>query len=111
MKKKYAKILIILLAIPLFCFKKCDPDQTLSKVAPNPFTDHTTITYILPQAGHVKITVYDNRGTLVETLVDRPQDPGEYQAVFVPGNHPSGMYHYVLQLDQYAESGKMMLVR
>ena len=110
--KKYAKILLILLAIPLFCFKKCqDPESMLSKVAPNPFTDQTIIMYTLPQSGYVKISVFDNWGNLVKTLVDKTQDPGEYQTVFEADNLPTGMYHYVLQFDQYTESGKMVLVR
>ena len=48
------------------------------EASPNPFNPYTTIRYTLPSAGHVSLAVYDAKGRVMKTLVDRVQAPGQY---------------------------------
>jgi serine protease len=45
---------------------------------PNPLNPETSITYSIPAAGDVALTVYDIRGRLVKRLVEDRQDGGEH---------------------------------
>ena len=46
------------------------------EVAPSPFNPRTTVTFTQPAAGRASVKVYDLRGALVRTLVDRELDAG-----------------------------------
>lgn len=50
--------------------------------SPNPFNPRTTIRYDLPEAGAVKLAVFDLAGRLVETLVDEIRQPGSFATVW-----------------------------
>jgi hypothetical protein len=43
---------------------------------PNPFNPQTTIKYVLPEAGSVRLRLYDVQGRLVRTLVDGSRAAG-----------------------------------
>ena len=47
---------------------------------PNPFSDRATISYAIPTARPVRLTVHDVRGRLVRTVVDRAQTAGSHDA-------------------------------
>ncbi len=49
---------------------------------PNPFNPTTRIGYRLKERGYVKLYVYDIKGELVETLVNKTQDRGYYEVEF-----------------------------
>ena len=49
---------------------------------PNPFNPTTVISYSIPNAGLVAITVYDALGREVETLVNEYKAAGNYQVNF-----------------------------
>ncbi len=57
---------------------------------PNPFNLETTIKYGLPEAGDVRLVIYNLRGQEVRTLVDNHQ-PAGYQTVRWDGRDNSGM--------------------
>jgi len=54
----------------------------LAPARPNPFVRSTQIAYTLPGAGHVRLAVYDVRGRLLTTLVDRDHAAGGYAATW-----------------------------
>lgn len=78
---------------------------------PNPFNAAATIAYELPQATHVKLAVYDIRGSLVATLVDGMKDAGRYEAVFDGSKLASGVYLYRLTAGGYTSTQKMVLMK
>ncbi len=49
---------------------------------PNPFNTSTKIGYRLKERGYVKLYVYDIKGELVETLVNKYQEGGYYEVEF-----------------------------
>jgi hypothetical protein len=78
---------------------------------PNPFNPQTTIRYAVPEATHVRLVVYDMLGRAVETLVDRQQAAGQYEATFDARDLPSGAYLYQLDVGATTRSETMMLVK
>ena len=53
------------------------PTSLASSAYPNPFRGNTIISYSLPRAGNVNVTVYDVAGRPVKTLVNDPCQPGQ----------------------------------
>ena len=47
---------------------------------PNPFNPITSIQFEIAEAGAVKLTIYDQLGQKVRTLVDASKSPGRYSA-------------------------------
>jgi hypothetical protein len=83
---------------------------------PNPFTDATTIPYVLDEAQPVTITIYNVLGQRVRTLVDARQPGGLHRAAWDGTNDygtrvGSGVYFYVLDTDDGRETRKLVLVR
>jgi endo-1,4-beta-xylanase len=86
-------------------------EYALRQNYPNPFNPATNIKYSLPQAGFVKLTVYDLIGREVQTLVNMEQPAGTHTAVFDAENIPSGVYFYTLQTNGLSFSKKMILMK
>lgn len=84
---------------------------TLSQSYPNPANRSATITYELPQSGHVSLKVYDVSGREVATLVEARQDRGRHEARFTAGRLRGGVYYYVLKTAGGVETRKLVLVR
>jgi hypothetical protein len=59
---------------------------------PNPFNPTTRIEFSLPEAGKVKMEIYDITGRLVEVLADRNYEAGYYGVTFNGKNLASGVY-------------------
>jgi photosystem II stability/assembly factor-like uncharacterized protein len=83
---------------------------------PNPFNPSTKISYDLPSEANVKLTVYDDLGREVKSLVNEKQNAGKYEIVFNALNLPSGVYYYKLETGGSSGSGftqtkKMVLIK
>lgn len=84
--------------------------------SPNPFNPNTQIRYELPQAGQVRVDVYDIRGVHIRTLVDQYHEAGHYQTRWagIDGDGrpvASGVYLYRLKVDDFTASRAMSLAR
>jgi hypothetical protein len=55
-------------------------DLRLFPAHPNPFNPRTSLAFSLPQAGAVRITIFDIAGRAVRTLVDASLPPGRHEA-------------------------------
>ncbi len=86
-------------------------DFSMDQNYPNPFNPTTTISYGIPDAGTVHLTVYDNLGREVATVVNEYKNAGYYQANFDAGKLSSGMYFYKLQAGNFTSIKKMQLVK
>jgi hypothetical protein len=78
---------------------------------PNPFNPSTTITFELPQASQVTLSVFDLLGREVSMLVNERRDAGVHAVNFDGSNLASGVYLYRLQAGSYVETRKLVLVR
>lgn len=88
----------------------------LEQNRPNPFRESTWISYILPEAGQVSVTVYDVNGVLVSTLIDGKQQAGSHTVRWNGMNDTgvpvsAGIYFYQLKTDRFNESRKMFILR
>ena len=83
----------------------------LSPNYPNPFNPETTIPFLLPQQGHVRLSVYDVLGREVAVLVDGVRTAGRHQAHFDASRLASGVYFYHLAADGFRQTRTMVLLR
>ena len=88
------------------------PDKfNLSQNYPNPFNPSTTIGFDLPKDGNVKLSVFDNSGKLVSTIVNGFKSAGSYNVEFNASNLSSGVYFYKLEANGFSKVMKMSLVK
>jgi len=92
-------------------------DYALGDNYPNPFNPSTTITYQLPEAGHVNLRIYDLTGKVVNTLVGEHRPAGYHQVVWNGKNSrgapvATGVYFYrIVAGKSYTETRKMVLIK
>lgn len=86
-------------------------DYGLEQNFPNPFNPQTTISYSLPNAGEVNLTVYDLRGRQVAELVNGFKQAGQHQTVFDAAELPTGTYFYLLKTEGFSKRMKMVLTK
>ena len=86
-------------------------DYALSQNYPNPFNPSTRITFALPKASHVILTVIDALGRMQAVLTNKEELAGTYEVEWNASNVPSGIYFYRLQAGEFMETGKMILLR
>ena len=89
---------------------------SLAQNTPNPFNPSTTISYTVAQPTQVSLTVYDLRGRVVKTLVERFVDAGTYQVQWHGRDSKgravaSGVYFYRLQAEEFTMVRKMVLLK
>lgn len=77
----------------------------LNQNYPNPFNPATTITYYLPEPGHVRLAIYNVVGQQVGLLRDEMTSEGNHSVVWNAIDLPSGVY--IVQL----ESGGRVFTR
>ena len=75
------------------------------------FYPRTSIRFGLPQAGWVKLSVYDLLGRQVAVLADGPREAGQHQIAFDASALASGIYLYRLEAGAYSATKKMILMK
>jgi len=83
----------------------------LAQNYPNPFNPSTTITYQLPRASHVKLTVYDILGREACLLVNDTRGAGTHEVKVDGSNLASGVYFYRLQAGDFVRTRRLLLMR
>jgi hypothetical protein len=84
---------------------------SLSQNYPNPFNPETTIEYAVPEAGKVKVQVYNLLGQEVEVLIDCKQEAGHHAIKWNAADMASGVYFYRLTAGEFSETKRMVLMR
>jgi len=83
---------------------------------PNPFNPETEISYTLPEAAEVRLTVYNMLGQKVKTLVDEYQVAGHktvsWDGTGERGNKAaSGIYFYRIKAGEFEDTKRMILMK
>jgi len=84
---------------------------TLEQNYPNPFNPSTVISFNLPVASDVQLTVYDLLGRRVATLVNEKMQAGTQMVQFNASNLASGIYMYELKAGSVRLTQKMTLIK
>jgi photosystem II stability/assembly factor-like uncharacterized protein len=88
------------------------PQQyVLGQSYPNPFNPATTITFSLPQSGHITVKVYNVLGAEVATLVDGVVEAGNHAVTFDGSRLASGVYLYRLEAGRFSAVRRTLLVK
>lgn len=83
----------------------------LSQNYPNPFNPTTNISFSLPEASQVAITVYNTMGQRVGTIRNEMFAAGRHTVTWDAAGLASGVYIYKLNADNFTKTKKMTLVR
>lgn len=78
---------------------------------PNPFNPITRIKYALKDDGKVTLKIFNSLGEEISTLVSELKSAGNYEAEFNASTLPSGVYIYSIQMNNFFESKKMILIK
>lgn len=78
---------------------------------PNPFQGSTSIEYVLPEAGYVRLAIYDVTGREVASLVDADLPAGKHTVLFDGSALPAGTYFYRLNGGGQTQTKKLILTR
>ncbi|MFQ5905227.1 MAG: T9SS type A sorting domain-containing protein [bacterium] len=78
---------------------------------PNPFSNTTNISFMIPRETHVTLRVYDVKGSAVATLVDDQKASGLYTVTWDGADLNNGTYFYRMVADGKVFTGKATLVR
>ncbi len=84
---------------------------TLDQNYPNPFNPSTTIRFGLPEAGAVRIHVYDLLGRRVATLVDRTIAAGWHQVTWNASAYANGTYVYIIESEERRISRSLVFLK
>jgi hypothetical protein len=83
----------------------------LSQNYPNPFNPTTTVRFNLPEAGNVKLTLFNILGQELKTLVNEFKESGVHTINFDASELNSGIYIYKLEAGSFVQTRKMTLVK
>lgn len=91
-------------------------DYVLRQNYPNPFNPSTAIEYSILTDGFVSLTVFNVLGQKVATLVNEYQSAGTYKVLWniMDSHHgmlPSGMYFYRLNIGDYQDTKRLLLLK
>jgi hypothetical protein len=88
----------------------------MSQNYPNPFNPETRIGYQMPDAGLVRLVVYNIMGQVVKKLVDKQQNAGYFEVVWDGRDDRglclgSGMYLVKMEAGRFSTTRKLLLMR
>lgn len=88
-----------------------DNPSYITSVSPNPFNLETTISFLLPYASRVTLSVYDLSGRLVTNLVNGWREKGDHAITLSGADLPSGLYFAQLTAGNLQQVQKLVLMK
>jgi hypothetical protein len=83
----------------------------LSNNYPNPFYLNTSIVYSIPLKAKVSLMLFDTWGRELAILVNEEQIAGKYEVKVDGSKLPGRIYFYRMQVGEYSETRKMVLIK
>ena len=89
---------------------------SLSQNYPNPFNPETEIWYQLPEAGRVRLQIFNLLGQSIRILVDDLREAGSYTVIWdgkdsAGEDLPSGIYFYRFDAGEFSSTRRMVLIK
>jgi len=84
---------------------------SLEQNYPNPFNSSTSIRFVLAEASHVNLSVYDLLGRKVATLINGFKKAKSYRITWRANRFSSGLYLYILKAGPKIMSRRMLLLK
>jgi len=84
-------------------------DFTLDQNFPNPVTNETEIRFNLPEAAHVRLTLFNSMGQTVKVLIDANAPQGENIVRFNAESLKNGIYYYRLNSGIFSKVRTMVV--
>lgn len=78
---------------------------------PNPFNPETVIKFSIPEIGNVRLSVFSILGEKVVELVNETLSAGYHKVTFNSNNLGSGTYIYKIEVNNFLETKKMILLK
>jgi len=78
---------------------------------PNPFNADTKIKYEILKPGNVTIQIFDITGNIIEIIRDSRQETGQYTINWNASNYSTGIYIIQLQVEEFTQSIKCLLLK
>ncbi|TKJ41471.1 hypothetical protein CEE37_02610 [candidate division LCP-89 bacterium B3_LCP] len=86
-------------------------EYNFSAAYPNPFNPAAMLSFTLPEASQVKLSIYDIQGRLVAILVDELRDAGTHEITFDATNLPSGVYIARMEANDFHRTQKLVMIK
>ena len=99
------------LVFPVLDRKPYEINFKLIQNYPNPFNGSTRISYFLKIDGHVLLTLHNNLGQQVRTLLDTDMQAGSYWFQAQLADLPTGAYWCRLQMGGQSQTIKILLTK
>ncbi len=96
---------------PALAYDITEAEYTLEQNYPNPFSITTDIKFKLNNDCHVQLTLYDNLGAPIKTLIDADASAGEHIAKLYAENLSSGIYFYQLKAGSFTDTKRLIVSR
>jgi hypothetical protein len=84
---------------------------SLEQNYPNPFNPRTAISFWLSSDNKIELTIYDITGNKITTLANEFTSAGYYNIDWNASAFPAGLYFYRLEVGNYSETRKMILMK
>ena len=93
--------------------KQFPNSYSLYPAYPNPFNPTTMIRFDVPESlyNNVVLNVFDIKGRLVETILDKELTPGSHAIRWDAKSKPSGVYFLRMNAEKYSKTYKMILMK
>ena len=83
----------------------------LNQNYPNPFNPTTEISFDLPVASHVELTIFNILGQEVETLINEDMEAGPQSKTWDAAPYSSGVYFYRILANDFTDTKKMVMLK
>ena len=78
---------------------------------PNPFNAATRLSYSLPRAARIRLSVYDIAGRLARVIDEGRREAGRHEFLFSAAGWPSGVYLVRLDSETFHATQKLLLLK
>ena len=86
-------------------------NYSVLSIYPNPFNPIASINYTLPDNIHLKLSVFDVRGSQIATLFNDFQNAGYHTINWDASSYPSGLYFITMSAVNFNQTHKIVFIK